>query len=70
MQNKKGELAKFVNFLTKNNIFIHSIELGKESNNCQLEIEFDSKNFNSLKEKISKNYTIIEFIPKKDAYNG
>ncbi len=70
LQNKKGELAKFVNFLTKNNIFIHSIELGKESNNCQLEIEFDSKNFNSLKEKISKNYTVIEFIPKKDAYNG
>ncbi|EDM24476.1 bifunctional (p)ppGpp synthetase/guanosine-3',5'-bis(diphosphate) 3'-pyrophosphohydrolase [Caminibacter mediatlanticus TB-2] len=70
LQNKKGELAKFVNFLTKNNIFIHTIELGKESNNCTLEIEFDSKNYNTLKEKIAKNYKIIEFIPKKDAYNG
>ena len=70
LPNKKGELSKFINFLTKFNIFIHSISLGKDSNNCQLEIEFDSKNYDKIKEKIKKEYTLIEFVPIKDAYNG
>jgi RelA/SpoT family (p)ppGpp synthetase len=70
LQNKKGELAKFVNFLNKLDVFIHSISLGKEANNCKLEIEFDDKKLNSIKEKISKEYKVIEFIPIKDAYNG
>ena len=69
LPNKKGELAKFINFLNKFDVFIHSVELGKESNNCKLEIEFDNEKFNSLKEKIKKEYNIIEFIPIKDAYN-
>jgi RelA/SpoT family (p)ppGpp synthetase len=70
LQNKKGELAKFVSFLSKLGIFIHSINLGKESNNCKLEIEFDSKLFNTIKQKIANEYHIIEFISTKDAYNG
>ena len=70
LQNKKGELAKFVSFLTRLGIFIHTISLGKESNNCKLEIEFDSKEFTNIKEKIKKEYNIIEFISVKDAYNG
>ncbi|GAB6045285.1 bifunctional (p)ppGpp synthetase/guanosine-3',5'-bis(diphosphate) 3'-pyrophosphohydrolase [Caminibacter profundus] len=70
LPNKKGELAKFVNFLTKNDIFIHSIELGKESNNCKMEIEFSKNKYDYIKNKIKKEYNIIEFIPKKDAYNG
>ncbi len=69
LPNKKGELAKFVSFLNKNDIFIHSIELGKESNNCKMEIEFNEKNYDTIKNKIQKEYNIIEFIPKKDAYN-
>ena len=68
LPNKKGELAKFVNFLTKLDIFIHSVELGKESNNCKLEIEFENKNFNKIKETIKKSYNVIEFISTKDAY--
>ena len=70
LPNKKGELAKFINFLTKLDIFIHYITLGKESSNCKLEIEFDSKKFDKIKEKIKKEYNIIEFISTKDAYNG
>jgi RelA/SpoT family (p)ppGpp synthetase len=70
LPNKKGELSKFVSFLNKNDIFIHSVELGKDSNNCKMEIEFNEKNFESIKNKIQKEYNIIEFIPKKDAYNG
>ena len=70
LPNKKGELAKFINFLTKMDIFIHSVELGKDSNNCKLEIEFDNKYFNKIKDAIKKTYNIIEFISTKDAYNG
>ena len=70
LPNRKGELAKFVNFLTKMDIFIHSVELGKDSNNCKLEIEFENKKFQKIKNDIKKNYNIIEFIPTKDAYNG
>ncbi len=70
LPNKKGELSKFINFLTKMDVFIHSVELGKESNNCKLEIEFENKKFDKLKELIKKNYNIIEFIPKQDAYKG
>jgi len=70
LQNRKGELAKFVSFLSRMGIFIHSISLGKESNNCQMEIEFNSKEFDTIKQKIQKDYNIIEFISTKDAYNG
>ncbi|WP_456480604.1 RelA/SpoT family protein [Nautilia sp.] len=69
LQNKKGELAKFVSFLTKLGIFIHSISLGKESNNCRLEIEFDSKQYGHIRKKIENEYNIIEFISTKDAYD-
>jgi len=70
LPNKKGELAKFITYLTKMDIFIHSINAGKDSNNCKLEIEFEEKNFNKIKSKIQKEYKIIEFISTKDAYNG
>ena len=68
--NKKGALAKFVTLLANLNIFIHSIISGGQSSNCKIEIEFDRKKFNFIKEKINRNYNIIEFISKKDAYNG
>ncbi len=68
--NKKGEMAKFINFLTKFDIFIESIKLTHESNNCQLEIRFDSRKYEHIKSKLKKIYNIIEFIPKKDAYNN
>jgi len=70
LPNKKGELNRFISLLTKLDIFIHSINLTKESNNCKIEVEFDKKKYNLIKEKISREYKIIEFIPIKDAYNG
>jgi len=68
LPNKKGELNRFINLLTKLDVFIHSISLGNEEN-CKLVIEFEKRRFNMIKEKL-KNYKIIEFIPQKDAYNG
>ncbi len=69
LPNKKGELSKFITLLTKLDVFIHSITLGKESNYCTLEVEFDSKKFDTIKEKLSE-YNIIEFVSKKDAWNN
>jgi len=70
LQNKKGSLAKFVAFLSRLDIFIHSVSLGKEANNCKLEVEFDSKKFDTIKNKLSKEYNVIEFVSANDAYNG
>jgi len=70
LPNKKGEFAKFTALLNKFDVFIESVKLTEESNNCQCEIRFDSKKFNLIKDKLSQEYNIIEFIPKKDAYNG
>ena len=67
--NKKGELSKFINLLTKLGTFIHYIHLDEESNKCKIEIEFEKKDFDIIKKNIAKNYHIIEFVSKKDAYN-
>jgi len=70
LPNKKGELAKFINFLNKFDVFIESINLSDETDNCQIELSFDNKQFENIKNKLNKKYQVIEFISKKDAYNG
>ena len=70
LPNKKGALAKFINFLNKFDVFIESIHLSDETDNCQIELSFDSKKFETIKNKLNKEYQVIEFISKKDAYNG
>jgi RelA/SpoT family (p)ppGpp synthetase len=71
LQNKQGELAKFVTFLAKLNINILSIELGNsfEDSFCKLEIEIDSDLVDTISNKIDTNYKILEFTSIKDAYN-
>ena len=70
LPNKKGEFAKFTALLNKFDVFIESVKLTEKSNNCQCDIRFDSKKYDLIKNKLSQEYNIIEFIPKKDAYNG
>jgi len=70
LQNKKGELAKFLNELVKLNISITSIELGINSELCQIGVELDDKNLEKTSNKLKQNYKIIEFTSSKDAYNG
>ena len=71
LQNKQGELAKFVTFLAKLNVNIASIELGDsfEDSFCKLEIEIDSDAVDIVNKKIDANYKILEFTSIKDAYN-
>ena len=70
LQNKKGELAKFLNELAKVNVSIDSIELGVKSDFCKLIIEIDNKKLDKISNHIKQNYNVIEFTSLKDAYNG
>jgi len=70
LQNKKGELAKFVSELARLDISIASIELGVESDFCKVEVEIDEKKLDKISQKLKQTYHIIEFTSLKDAYNG
>jgi len=74
MQNAKGELAKFLTFLVKLDMNVHSIELGKESSETSkyCELVFDTLEFdiNKLRSKIESKYKIIQLIRSDDAYRS
>jgi len=69
LQNKKGELAKFLTELAKLDIEVLSIELGINSDFCKVEIELNEKNIDKISTKLKNSYAIIEFTSIKDAYN-
>lgn len=76
IDNKKGSLALFLDFLTKLDVHIKSISLGDKDNikdmkfkdYCHLEIESHTMTQEALKNSIEKKYTLIDFISTKDAY--
>ena len=70
LQNKKGELAKFVNTLAKLDVSIDSIELGVKNDLCKVEIEIDDKKIDKISSTLKQNYHIIEWTSLKDAYNN
>jgi len=70
LQNKKGELAKFVSDLAKLDVSISSIELGVKSDFCKVEVEIDVKKLDKIAQRLKQTYHIIEFTSIKDAYNG
>jgi len=70
LQNRKGELAKFLSDLAKMDVSIDSIELGVNSDLCQLDIEIKDKKIENVLSKLKQAYNIIEFVSKKDAYNS
>ena len=70
LQNKKGELAKFVTELAKLDISIASIELGVANDFCRIEVEIDEKKLDKISQKLKQTYHIIEWTSIKDAYNG
>jgi len=71
LQNKKGALASFLQYLAKLDINIISIELGRNieySNICELEIETDIANSEVLRKKLESKAKIIELVGSDDAY--
>ncbi len=74
LQNEKGALANFLNYLVKLNIDINSIELGKEKSTyikyCELEFESKESDINTLRSKIEQKIKVIQLIRTDDAYKN
>ena len=72
LPDRKGALAHFLQYLSKLDINIISIELGKNierTNLCEMEFESDIADIEILRKKIATKVKIIEFIKTTDAYN-
>ncbi len=70
LENHKGALAGFVLFLAKHDINIVALEIGKTkafTEYCTAEIEI-KHDFKSIKDKIGKNFKLIDFAFSDDAY--
>ncbi|BCD67976.1 bifunctional (p)ppGpp synthetase/guanosine-3',5'-bis(diphosphate) 3'-pyrophosphohydrolase [Nitratiruptor sp. YY09-18] len=71
LPDRKGALADFLFYLSKLDINIISIELGKnieQTNMCEMEFESSHENIDDLRKKIASKVKIIEFIKSDDAY--
>ncbi|BCD62110.1 GTP diphosphokinase / guanosine-3',5'-bis(diphosphate) 3'-diphosphatase [Nitratiruptor sp. YY08-26] len=72
LPDRKGALAQFLQYLSKIDINIISIELGKnveQTNMCEMEFESNISDSEVLRKKIASKVKIIEFIKSSDAYN-
>ncbi len=74
LQNAKGALAQFLQFLAKIDIDLISIELGKEKKEhihyCEIEMQSIEGDLHQLRKKIDNKYKIIQFIRTDDAYRN
>lgn len=70
--NAKGSLSKFLQHLSKLDINVVSIELGKGESErmhfCDLEIECEEKDITKLKKVIEKKNRVIQLVNIDDAY--
>ncbi len=72
LPDKKGALAHFLQYLSKLDINLISIELGKnieQTNLCEMEIESQEADLEILRKKIEQKVKVIEFVKRSDAYN-
>lgn len=70
LQNKKGALAEFVGFLAKNDVNIVSLEIGNSVNPteyCTAIVEIKS-DFKAVREKIARQFKLIELASTDDAF--
>jgi len=72
LENKRGSLAGFLQFLAKMQVNLVTIELGKSEERTadffELIIELPDKNMDSAREKLLTKYRVIEFVSVNDAY--
>lgn len=73
LDNRKGALAQFLQFLSNNDINVVSIELGKQSEKytkfCVLHLESSIREIKDLRALITKRYKIVDIHYEEDAYN-
>lgn len=71
--NTRGELAKVLNYLAKNEFYILGLNFGRQKHSyiqyCNIEFETNISNTDYVKQIVEKHIKVIEFLSKKDAYN-
>ncbi len=72
LENTKGSLASFLQFLAKFNINLVTIKLGENEEGhtsyFEMKLDFPEKDTDKIKEKILNKYKVIEFVRVDDAY--
>ena len=72
IENKKGSLADFLQYLAKIDVNLVTISLSEHENThahfFEMVVDVPEKNRDKLLNKDNDNYKIIEFIPLADAY--
>ena len=73
LPNTKGELAKLLTHMAQYEIYILSVEYGRQKHSyvqyCYIEFEINKSNIDEVRKIIEKKVKVIEFFSKKDAYN-
>jgi RelA/SpoT family (p)ppGpp synthetase len=72
LPDKKGALAEFLHYLSKLDINLVWIELGKNmerTNLCEMEIESAMNDVEELRKKIGQKIKLIEFVRADDVYS-
>jgi len=69
----RGELAKLLSYMAQYEIYILSIEYGREKHSyvqyCDIEFEINNGNLDQVKRLIERKVKVIDFFFKRDAYN-
>ncbi|WP_024955519.1 RelA/SpoT family protein [Sulfurospirillum arcachonense] len=72
IENKKGSLAAFLQYLVKMQINLVTIELGKSEEGhadyFEMILELPDKNVDMAREKLKARYKVIEFVSTNDVY--
>ncbi|OUR74525.1 bifunctional (p)ppGpp synthase/hydrolase [Arcobacter sp. 31_11_sub10_T18] len=69
----RGELAKLLSYMAQYEIYILSVEYGREKHSyvqyCDIEFEINNGHLDEVKRLIERKVKVIDFFFKKDAYN-
>ena len=72
LENKRGSLATFLQYLAKMQVNLITIELGKSeevhADYFEMIIELPDKDMNSARDKLKSRYRVIEFVSVNDVY--
>jgi len=72
LENKRGSLATFLQYLAKMQVNLITIELGKSEEGhadyFEMIIELPDKDMNSARDKLKSRYRVIEFVSVNDVY--
>ena len=74
LPNTKGELARLLTHMSQYEIYILSVDFGRQKHSyrqyCDIEFEINKSNIDEVRKIIEKKVKVIEFFSKKDAYKN